>query len=381
MTALFTMAATAVTQGFARFAYSFVLPAMTKDVLGSYSVAGLLGAANLGAYLLAVLVMTVRPPRVEPTLLVKSGLVISTSGFVLIATGSRLWMLFLGITLLGASTAIVWLPCSAILAQRAPVQRRGLAYGLMIMGVGVSIWLTGVLTNMTRQRYGDDTWRPLWMVIAGISVGTFMSVAIGLRPIGRATPAPIRGFFRGSSHFRTARLAMGYGLYGAGFSVYVHYLAAALQNEGGLDQSAANATYALLGIASMFGSVLIGRISDRLHRAHVLSVAVGATGLCAMLLILVRGQAAATIGVLVFGLCMTGIGSVQAAYISDEVEPNDVATIFGLATLSLAFAQVIAPPVGGWLVDHTGSFTITYLLSGTASLAAGAVIWTLPSTR
>jgi nitrate/nitrite transporter NarK len=85
--------------------------------------------------------------------------------------------------------------------------------------------------------------------------------------------------------------------------------------------------------------------------------------------------------VVVFGLVMTGIGSALAAYLSDELPAVEVTTVLGAATLALGLAQFVAPPVGGWLADHTGSFTVTYLVAGAASVVGGVLAWTLPSSR
>jgi hypothetical protein len=40
-----------VAQGFGRFTYALLLPAINRDLLDSYVVAGLVGTANVAAYL------------------------------------------------------------------------------------------------------------------------------------------------------------------------------------------------------------------------------------------------------------------------------------------------------------------------------------------
>ena len=54
----------------------------------------------------------------------------------------------------------------------------------------------------------------------------------------------------------------------------------------------------------------------------------------------------------------------------------------GAATFVLAGAKIGAPPVGGMLADHTGSFTLTYLVAAAAAAVIGGVVaWTLPKSR
>lgn len=377
---LLAMAASAVSQGFVRFTYGFVLPAMKEDLLGSYSVAGLLGAVNLGSYVLAVVMMTVLAPRVESTLLVKLGLAGCTAGLLVVALAPNTWVLAAGMALAGFTSAAVWIPVSGIVAACAPAAKRGLAYGLMIMGIGLSIALSGLLTSLAQRAGGLMAWREVWAVEAGISFAILVLVTVGLRPVGRAEVA-LRSLRNLRTEVAAIRICLAYGMYGVGFSLYVHYLVAALHDLGGMSNGDANRAYSLLGIASIFGAILLGRASDRWHRTRTLSLAMAVTGVSALVVTLTTSTWVLTLSVVVFGLVMTGIGVILAAYLSDELEPADVATMFGVATLALAVAQFLAPPAGGWLADHTGSFSATYLVSALAGVVSGAIAWTLPSSR
>lgn len=378
---LLVMAATSISQGFARFTFAFVLPAMKDDLLGSYGAAGLLGAANLGSYTLAVLVITARAPRMDPALLIKLGLAGSCAGLLLMTVATAAWMLIVGMCLVGALGALIWLPASGIVAATAPVERRGLAYGLMIMGVGLGITLSGLLTGAVQAVRGEDAWREVWAAVTAIALLVWLVVGVWLRPAASATLAvPVRGWQTLRGAFPVARTCWCYGFYGIGFSIFVNYLIAALRDSG-LSSGEANRAYSLLGLASIVSAVLVGRISDHWHRSRTLGGAIIVTGLCAVATTVVSGTLPLTLVVVLFGLVMTGIGSVLAAYLSDELPAAEVTTVLGAATLALGAAQFIAPPLGGWLADGTGSFSATYLAAGVASVLGGVLAWTLPSTR
>lgn len=377
---LLVMAAAAISQGFARFTFAFVLPAMKEDLLGSYGAAGLLGAANLGAYTAAVLVMTVRPPRADPSLVIKAGLLGSCGGLLLMTVATSAWMLIVGMCVVGGCGALIWIPASGIVAVTAPAHRRGLAYGLMIMGVGVGITLSGVLTSAVQSWRGDGAWREVWAAVTIIAVVVLGLVGLWLRPTAVTETVAVRRWRILRGTFPIGRVCWSYGLYGIGFSIFVNYLIAALR-DAGLTSADANRAYSLLGLASIVSAVLVGRISDRWHRSRTLGGAVVVTGLCAAATTVVTGTAPLTLVVVVFGLVMTGIGSVLAAYLSDELPAVEVTTVLGAATLALGAAQFVAPPLGGWLADATGSFTATYLAAGVASVLGGILAWTLPSSR
>jgi len=377
---LLVMAATAISQGFARFTYAFVLPAMKQDLLGSYSAAGLLGAANLGAYSAAVLVMTARPPRSDPANVIKVGLAGSCVGLLVMTLATASWMLLVGMCIIGAGGALIWIPASGIVAATAPVERRGLAYGLMIMGVGAGITLSGLLTGVVQSQRGVGAWREVWAAVFVIAVLVLVLVSVWLRPVRTPLTVEIRGWRTLRGAFPVARICWSYGFYGVGFSIFVNYLIAALRDSG-LTSAEANRAYSLLGLASIVSAVLLGRISDHWHRSRTLASAIVVTGLCAVGATVATGPVPLTVVVVLFGLVMTGIGSVLAAYLSDELPAVEVTTVLGAATLALGLAQFVAPPLGGWLADETGSFTATYLVAGAASVVGGVLAWTLPSTR
>jgi MFS family permease len=377
---LLVMAATAISQGFARFTFAFVLPAMKEDLLGSYGAAGLLGAANLGAYTAAVLAVTARPPRADPSIVIKVGLAGSCAGLLLMTVATASWMLLFGMCIVGACGALIWLPASGIVAATAPAERRGLAYGLMIMGVGLGITLSGLLTGAVQAVRGEDAWREVWAAVTVIALLVLVMVSVWLRPVAAPIAVPVRSWRALRGEFPVARTCWCYGFYGIGFSIFVNYLIAALR-DAGLTSAEANRAYSLLGLASIVSAVLVGRISDHWHRSRTLGGAIVVTGLCAAATTVITGTAQLTVVVVLFGLVMTGIGSVLAAYLSDELPAAEVTTVLGAATLALGAAQFVAPPLGGWLADDTGSFTASYLVAGMASVLGGVLAWTLPSSR
>lgn len=377
---LLVMAATAISQGFARFTYAFVLPAMKEDLLGSYGAAGLLGAANLGAYSVAVLVMTARPPRSDPASVIKVGLAGSCVGLLVMTLATASWMLLVGMCVIGACGALIWIPASGIVAATAPVERRGLAYGLMIMGVGAGITLSGLLTEVVQSERGVGAWREVWAAVFVIALLVLVLVTASLRPVRSPVTIEVRGWSTLRGAFPVARICWAYAFYGSGFSIFVNYLIAALRDSG-LSSAEANRAFSLLGLASIVSAVLVGRISDHWHRSRTLGGAIVVSGLCAAGTTVVAGPGPLTLVVVLFGLVMTGIGSVLAAYLSDELPAVEVTTVLGAATLALGLAQFVAPPLGGWLADETGSFTATYLVAGAASVVGGVLAWTLPSSR
>ncbi|MFD7407855.1 MFS transporter [Streptomyces sp. NPDC059866] len=378
---LLVMASAAVSQGFVRFTFSYVLPDMTEDILGSYSMAGLLSAANLGGYLAGVIAVTSLAHRVESTTLLKAGLSLTVLGLLLVSLAPGPPVLFLGMGMAGLCSAAVWIPIPAIVAVHVPRRHRGLAFGMATAGAGMSIALTGPVVTLVQRAFGDGAWREVWGVEVAVSAMILALQLLLLKPAG-ARPAdgdprhhrrkPLRTVLPGAT-----TLLLSYFLYGIGFALYTNYLIAALQEDLGFAPAAATGVFSLLGLASIFGGVLGGRVSDACGRRATLVVLMVLIGLLALVVPLGWG-AAVHASAFTYGLLMMAVGTVLVSYLGDALDPRNLGAAFGTATMSLGLAQLVAPPVGGWLADETGSFDIVFYVSCGAALLAGLAVCFLP---
>lgn len=370
----------AVSQGFARFTYPFVLPQMRHDLLGSYSAAGALGAVNLGSYLAGVLAMTWISRRVESTVLLKVGLFLTAGGLLLTAAAPSVPWVVVGMAAVGLCSAAVWVPSAGIVSAHAPAHRRGVAFGITVAGIGLSIAVTGQLVALVHRVAGPDAWRPVWATEAGLAMAILALQLCLLRRLpGEHAPdttrRPLRELMPAAN-----LLLVSYFLYGASYAIFTNYLVAAVQTDLGISQSGAAQAYSVLGIASIFGGLVLGRISDRLERRTVLGWSVIGTGLLCLVVPVGAGPLALPVALL-YGLLMTGVGSVLFAYISDSVPQSFVAAAFGTITISLGLSQLVAPPFGGWLADRTGGFSASYLVAAVVGVVGGLLALRLPLVK
>ena len=369
----------AVSQGFARFTYPFVLPQMRHDLLGSYSAAGAVGAVNLGSYLAGVFAVTWISRRMESTALLKCGLVLTSAGLLLVALAPNLLVVVVGMAAVGLFSAAVWVPAAGIVSAHAPEHRRGLAFGITVAGIGLSIAVTGQLVALVHRLAGPDAWRPVWGIEAGLAAVILLLQLVLLERLpGEHAPDTTRRALRELMP-APRRLLVSYFLYGASYAIFTNYLVAAAQNDLGLSSTGAAQAYSALGIASIFGGLVLGRVSDRIERRTVLGWAVLGTGLLCLLVPIGAGVLTVPVALL-YGLLMTGVGSVLFAYISDCVPQAFVAAAFGTITLSLGLSQLVAPPLGGWLADRTGGFAVSYLVAAVAGVLAGVLALRLPTS-
>lgn len=373
------MVSVGVAQGFARFAYALLLPAMKSDVLGSYGRAGWLGTGNLAGYLVGMVVLSLLVHRVRPTVVIRAGLAGTFAGIVVVAVAPGFWVLLVGMCVSGVASAGVWVPFAGIVTSAVPRHRRGLAMGLVVTGFGLSIVATGALTAVCQYWLGARSWRPVWGIGA---VGCLLVLAAVVRwlpaeadradataRIGLATLRTVPGW-RG--------MTASYASYGLGYVLYTTFLAAALQHDAGLSASGSAAVYSLLGLTGIAGGILIGRVSDMIGRRRALMLAMPALAVCAAA-VPIAGQPWLSLSAAVFGVLLTGVGAVVAAHIGDYLPARGVAAAFGAVTVSFGAMQAVGPSLGGWVADRTGSFTVTFALAAAAFAVATIAARTMPA--
>ena len=104
--------AAAVAQGFGRFGYALLLPALNADLVHSYAVAGLIGTLNLTAYLAGTLLVSLTAGHLAPAIAVRLGLLFTTAGLSVLAPSVP--VLVVGMVLAGFGGAMIWVPAPGI---------------------------------------------------------------------------------------------------------------------------------------------------------------------------------------------------------------------------------------------------------------------------
>ena len=364
--------ASAVAQAFGRFSYALLLPAIDRDLLGSYAVAGLVATANVLAYLLGTVAVSALSRRARPAALIKAGLACSALGLGLLSGAGGAGGLAVGLTLTGVGGAFIWVPAPGLAGSVVRPSRRGAAIGVAGSGIGGGIVVASALTYGLRAAGGDASWRTVYLVETAVAVLVLLLCLLLLRPAPhRDDDTPVRtGALRRVPGW--IGLTGGYAAYGLAYSVYTSYLVTALEDDAGFSAGHASAVYTLVGVGLVAGGVVLGPLSDRWGRGRTLVAGYLAMA-GAILLVPLGTEPLASASALLFGLTMSGLPAVIAAVLSDTLTPREFAGAFGRCTLAFGLAQLAGPPLGGYLAEAAGGFLVPFLLAGLVA-AAGALL-------
>lgn len=363
-------AAAGVAQAFGRFSYPVLLPSLREDLLTSYGMAGFIGTLNVGAYLVGSIVVMVVAGRLSSQRLMGIGLTMTTIALVLMATARSVSQLGLGMIIGGLGGAGVWVPAPGVATRLFPPSRRGVTTGASGVGIGIGMFLTSQLARVAPTWWGDESWRVVWWLMAGVALVVAITTWTTLRPppaTGSAAP-PTLGALRDVPAWKA--LSVAYACFGLAYVLYLSYLTSALREDAGFSPGHAANVFGLMAIMTVFGGPALGQVSDRIGRrpTMIAGFAAAAAGSAA---ILTGQEPFIALGAVVFGLAFSGLVTLIAAYIGDHTSPQQFAAAFGTITVAFALAQAVGPYFGGWLRDRRGDFVAVYGVASAVWVAGG----------
>ena len=361
-----------VTNGFGRFAYGLILPAMRADLGWSYAQAGWLNTANALGYILGALATMLALRRIAPAPLFAAGLVVTA--LALVATGlvPALWWQSLWRFLTGLAGALSFATAGALAARlwAGDARRNALGIGILFgSGGGMAIVLAGATLPPMLAQGGDSAWPWAWIIVGGLSLGC---VPLGLWSALKAPPVPPR--VAGTAPLPVWRMLpelAGYAGFGLGYIVYLTFLSAwmAEQAAGPLQVAL---VWVLLGSCITLSPVLWRGIFARNAGGKPLALVLTGIAAGSALPVLWPGLPGLVASACVFGACVFMAPSAVTNFARQNLPPESWGSAISLFTLVFAVAQTLGPVAAGALGDRAGSIGVS-LLAAAGLLLAGAL--------
>ena len=368
-----------VGHAFGRFSYGVLLPAVRDDLAISNTLAGVIGGANVGAYLVATLLVSWLAGRYRLLGIMRVGMVLAVVGLCGASFSSSAMMLGLSLLITGIGGALLWIPAPVIAADAIPANRRPLAVGLMGSGIGFGILFISTVSGRLRDSMGDAAWVDVYQVQFYIGVVVMLLVFLLVRhqqtkPSGGGGIGGFSALQRMPGWFP---LTLAYGCFGFMYLLILGFLTTRLEDDSGWTSVDASVAFSMLGVAMIFGGPVLTTLAQRFGVRRILSVAFGLWPVFTVILLsgITLPVWLACVGI---GFLFSSLPSLITLYVVENTTTEDYGASFAAATLVFGIAQTISPPIGGWIADTAGSFTLVFLLSAVTSLVGLVATLRLP---
>ncbi|XP_029954239.1 monocarboxylate transporter 12-B-like [Salarias fasciatus] len=141
----------------------------------------------------------------------------------------------------------------------------------------------------------------------------------------------------------------------------------------------------ILGVIDIVGNITFGWLTDRRClkplRLFCYVFAVTMEGLCCLFAPLLHSFALLVPFAVLYGYFDGAYVALIPVVTSDVVGAPYLSSALGVVYFLHAVPFLVSPPIGGWLVDFTGSYTATFFLSGGAMLVSAFVLAIVTTVR
>jgi predicted MFS family arabinose efflux permease len=350
--------AVAVVNGFARFAYALILPAMRADLGWDYAASGWLNTANSIGYALGGLtgVWLLRSFRAEKLFvvgLISTAVLVGLMGFTSNLAMMMFWRLLAGI---GAAWVFSCGGAFAAARYNAHPEKAGAAIAIFYAGGGLGMTFSGMLLYPVLD--GAMTWQVAWMVLGAAGL------VLALMPVWVAKQAPGNGAQSVSNtsvselfaSLKTARMMpsfVAYILFGVGYIVYLTFVVAWLK-ELQVAPTGAAALWIALGLAASVSGWVWKGVMGRWWPSRTFALASICIMVGSVIPVMVSGTAGLAVSVLLVGGSFYMVPAAVVALIRKKLPQAQWATMMNLYTMVFALGQAVGPVLAGALADVMG---------------------------
>lgn len=366
-----------VAMGIGRFAYTPILPIMQGHVHFSGAMAGYLASYNYLGYLLGALSASMLAWRKGKSFYVKVYLLINILTTILMGTTEN-FMYWSGLRLIsGFSSGVVFVFVASIVLDSLEQRGRTMWSGFFYSGVGIGIFLTGLIVPILNDFWG---WEWTWVGLG------FIAMFIGIFPVVfmREVPSLVRTEqlatrIDGSTGKKGLLIGLiaSYGCEGMGYIVSGTFLVAMVEGIPGLGTLSA-LSWAFVGVAAAPSCWIWAVIAKKYSNIVALYAAYVAQMIGVILPVIFPSTVGVLTGALLFGATFMGITMLTISE-ARNIFPQHSSKIIGYLTVAYGIGQIMGPIIAGVLTTRTGNyngallFASITLLSGMLFLSAAYI--------
>ena len=311
--------------------------------------------------------------RFGPRPLVTTAALTTGLGLVLTSHIDQLWMGYLtyGVAV-GIASGCSFVPMVAVVSGWFE-RRRNAAIGLTVSGIGCGTLCAAPLIGMLIHRYG---WRTTYLMLGVISAALLaLCAAIIERP-----PAPlVRTRPRLGDVARKPAfimLCLAGALSNVGTFIPFVYLPDFAQSRN-VGTVAAASLLGIIGGASVIGRLGLGGVSDRFSVMRLYKLTLLMIGVSYALWFTAASYAALVTFAVILGVGYGGSVALCPAVVVELFGVHGLGAMLGVIYGGSAFTSLAWPPLAGFIVDRTGSYSGVAFLGGGCGLLAFGLLYPL----
>ncbi|MEM1044683.1 MAG: YbfB/YjiJ family MFS transporter [Pseudomonadota bacterium] len=365
----------AVSNGFARFAYGLILPAMQTDLAWTYTQAGWINTANALGYLVGALFALATIQRFGAKALFMGGMVLTAVTLTLSGLTTDFWLLSTWRILAGIGGAPVFIAGAALASAqfRENPSRNTMAIAAYFGGGGVGMLVSGLTLPMLLERFGAESWQAAWLVLGlASSLAAVFSLACVRNAAGPKQPSePAPGANSLPVRAMLPELS-GYTLFAVGHIVYLTFLVAWMTADGA-DALLVSTVWGLMSLMVIVSPFLWRPVMAAYAGGTPQALSCLVIGTAMLLPLVVDGVAALLISAALFGSAVfmppASITSFSRMNLSPELWGRSIA----LFTVLFSIGQTIGPIAAGAIGDATGGVANGLFAAAIVLLLAAAI--------
>ncbi len=308
------------------------------------------------------------------------GAILASTSLFFTSTFRNLWELYLYYSILfSIGTSCAYIPVTSAVSRWFR-RKRGLAIGIVVLGLGLGTLVMTPLTGLLISSYG---WRQSYVVLSLMLFVVFVGCGVLLKQRPQSfhergnTDAACDTLIVSeddSYNLRQAIYTRAFWMQGATwfflsfalYSVLIHIVSYAIHM--GVQPIKASAILGMIGGCSLLGRVIMGSISDQLgrRRSTIISSLMNLAAVTGMLvssdLLMFYGSC------FVFGFSYGGWGAQMPAMCADHFGERNSGSILGGIFLVAQAGMAMGPWSVGYMIDLMGSYKPLFLATVGASL-------------
>ncbi len=361
---------TAISNGFARFAYGLILPAMRDDLGWTYTQAGWINTANAIGYLAGALLGLAMINRLGAARLFNVGMVFIALALFCSGLTRDFWLLTFWRVVAGIGGAPVFIAAGALASALFTdhPSRNALAIAVCLAGGGgAGMFLSGVAIPVVLERWTVSAWPQVWMLLGVASAVAIWPSWLATRSLHSPAGQKETDSLDWSSVRPVMPALLSYGLFGVGYIVYLTFLVAWMKNQGAQPLLVA-LTWAVISIMVIASPFIWRSVLARAQKGGALFLACLTSGVAVFLPLLLPTTVGIVLSAALFGGSFFIAPTAATSFSRKRFPASQWGGAMALFTVVFAAGQIIGPVAAGALADSMGDVTPGLVFAGAVLL-------------